>query len=1262
MRRSFMKRFVWSGATFVSLVSALLAQGTWTWQQQCDSNEWRAICYDYDGCGYDQNNNPVHRYFNNWGLSQCSVSPGLPGPGSICIFPAGADALLNSNVDILSVGISDGAVFSWRSGTLTLRNPSDNSAGTLTNTGILRMVGYWYLERGLSGVLVNTGTLVHEDGSTYFNGASLRNSGTAELRAGNWYNHTGTNSLVNTGTLNKTTTGIFTISVPMQQQGATVNVQEGTLYLSASSNTHQNVSWSVASGATLVLQGTHTFSGTHTGWSVASGATLVLDGTHTFSGTHSSEIAGTLVQTYGTVQAGSEGATFNFTGTGYQWVRHTLNGGSAGLTNTGILRMVGYLERGLSGVLVNTGTLVHEDGSTYFNGASLRNSGTAELHAGYWYNNTGTNSLVNTGTLNKTTTNSFTITVPMQQQGATVNVQAGTLTLSADSNTHQNVSWSVASGATLVLGGTHTFSGTHTGWSVASGATLVLDGTHTFSGTHSSEIAGTLVQTYGTVQAGSEGATFNFTGTGYQWVRHTLNGGSAGLTNTGILRMVGYLERGLSGVLVNTGTLVHEDGSTYFNGASLRNSGTAELHAGYWYNNTGTNSLVNTGTLNKTTTNSFTITVPMQQQGATVNVQAGTLTLSADSNTHQNVSWSVASGATLVLGGTHTFSGTHTGWSVASGATLVLDGTHTFSGTHSSEIAGTLVQTYGTVQAGSEGATFNFTGTGYQWVRHTLNGGSAGLTNTGILRMVGYLERGLSGVLVNTGTLVHEDGSTYFNGASLRNSGTAELHAGYWYNNTGTNSLVNTGTLNKTTTNSFTITVPMQQQGATVNVQAGTLTLSADSNTHQNVSWSVASGATLVLGGTHTFSGTHTGWSVASGATLVLDGTHTFSGTHSSEIAGTLVQTYGTVQAGSEGATFNFTGTGYQWVRHTLNGGSAGLTNTGILRMVGYLERGLSGVLVNTGTLVHEDGSTYFNGASLRNSGTAEVRSGGWYDTTGANSLVNTGTLRKVSPDPNNPTSFTITVNTTNSGLIEVQNGTLSVSNLTQTAGEARIRRGATLSVSNPLAMQGGKLTGAGQLDGDLTNTAGTIAPGIDAPDQPDLNPLGILTINGNLTLGNNAVFEVELAGTDNSDPANPQYDQLIVGQSDYTRTVQLNGTLRVKARDGYTPATGDTFDILVRSGSWNRTGEFHTVEVDPDTLPCIAFEVQYLSDRVRLIARLTTDPDVNGDGCVDDADLLAVLFAFGQTGSNLAEDINCDQVVDDADLLSVLFAFGSGC
>ena len=52
---------------------------------------------------------------------------------------------------------------------------------------------------------------------------------------------------------------------------------------------------------------------------------------------------------------------------------------------------------------------------------------------------------------------------------------------------------------------------------------------------------------------------------------------------------------------------------------------------------------------------------------------------------------------------------------------------------------------------------------------------------------------------------------------------------------------------------------------------------------------------------------------------------------------------------------------------------------------------------------------------------------------------------------------------------------------------------------------------------------------------------------------------------------------------------------------------------------------------------------------------------DVNGDGCVDDADLLQVLFAFGASGSDPA-DVNNDGIVDDADLLIVLFNFGAGC
>lgn len=53
---------------------------------------------------------------------------------------------------------------------------------------------------------------------------------------------------------------------------------------------------------------------------------------------------------------------------------------------------------------------------------------------------------------------------------------------------------------------------------------------------------------------------------------------------------------------------------------------------------------------------------------------------------------------------------------------------------------------------------------------------------------------------------------------------------------------------------------------------------------------------------------------------------------------------------------------------------------------------------------------------------------------------------------------------------------------------------------------------------------------------------------------------------------------------------------------------------------------------------------------------------DVDNNGCVDDADLLAVLFAFGGTSKLDRADINCDGVVDDVDLLTMLFNFGAGC
>ncbi len=279
-----------------------------------------------------------------------------------------------------------------------------------------------------------------------FNGATLQNTGTLELQAGALRHNSGTNLIQNTGTLRKTTTSGFTISVPLQTQNATMEVQAGTLYLTGAGDYRHNTTWSVASGATLELSGSSS--------------------THTFTGTHSGAIAGFLGQTGGTVAAGSNGAVFNFTGNGFAWYAGTLNGGSAGLTNQGLLRVVANSGsyRYLSGLLVNSGTLVHHNNNVWFNGATLQNTGTLELQAGTLHHNSGTNLIQNTGTLRKTTTSGFTISVPLQTQNATMEVQAGTLYLTGAGDYRHNTTWSVASGATLELRVLHPHLHGHAQW------------------------------------------------------------------------------------------------------------------------------------------------------------------------------------------------------------------------------------------------------------------------------------------------------------------------------------------------------------------------------------------------------------------------------------------------------------------------------------------------------------------------------------------------------------------------------------------------------------------------------------------------------------------------------------------------------------------------------------------------------------------------------------------------------------------------------
>lgn len=100
-------------------------------------------------------------------------------------------------------------------------------------------------------------------------------------------------------------------------------------------------------------------------------------------------------------------------------------------------------------------------------------------------------------------------------------------------------------------------------------------------------------------------------------------------------------------------------------------------------------------------------------------------------------------------------------------------------------------------------------------------------------------------------------------------------------------------------------------------------------------------------------------------------------------------------------------------------------------------------------------------------------------------------------------------------------------------------------------------------------------------------------------------------------------------------------------------PAAGDPLPAMIPTGIPEYLLAF-------DISPLFTLQEIELGGSGEQDLVLAIPGDLNGDGCVDDADLLTVLFAFG--GSNPLADVNGDGIVDDADLLIVLFNFGNGC
>ncbi len=109
--------------------------------------------------------------------------------------------------------------------------------------------------------------------------------------------------------------------------------------------------------------------------------------------------------------------------------------------------------------------------------------------------------------------------------------------------------------------------------------------------------------------------------------------------------------------------------------------------------------------------------------------------------------------------------------------------------------------------------------------------------------------------------------------------------------------------------------------------------------------------------------------------------------------------------------------------------------------------------------------------------------------------------------------------------------------------GVIRLAEGATLTLNGSLQVSGGMLAGNGTFNGTIVSR-GTVSPGASA---------GSLRFLGSFTQQARGVIDLEVGGTD---PAT--FDRVNFGGA-----AQLDGVVRVRLIDGYTPASGESLALI---------------------------------------------------------------------------------------------------
>jgi len=627
--------------------------------------------------------------------------------------------------------------------------------------------------------------------------------------------------------------------------------------------------------------------------------------------------------------------------------------------------------------------------------------------------------------------------------------------------------------------------------SLDSAAALSLTGA-TFSIATTSTASNTLTLANGTLDVGGDltiSGLLTWTGGTLTGSGRTVVQGGMDIRTAGSKWLVGH-------TLVNTATATWVEGSLYTsNGATFANQAGATFDIQsddyLWDWGGAAPTFDNAGIIRKSGgAGASTFYDVVLDNSGQVEVHSGTLSLSGGGTSGGDVS--VMPDAVLVFaGGNYTLDASSSiggaGTVQFNGATVDIQGAYDVTGT--TEVSNGIARFANdlsipdlTLSAGTLDVAGEMTVSGlFAWTGGTLTGDGRTSAEGGLEIREASNKSLVGHTLVNAATTTWTEGPLYaHNGATFANQvgATFDIQSNdtFWDWSGAASTLENDGSIRRSGGNgTSTVDLALNNSGL-IEVQSGTLNLSGRGASSGD--FSVVGDAILAfVGGTHTLdtssSVSGAGTVQFNGATVEMRGTCDVTGTTevisgtlsipaTLTLSGTLTLAGGTLDVGG---ALTVSEDLFTWTGGTLTGSGRTLAQGG-LEIRGTADKILDGhTVVNPATATWAEGDLHtYNGATFTNEAgaTFDIQSDGilrnWSGA--ASNVDNAGTVRKSSGTG----TSTFAVVLSNSGLIEVQSGTLNLSGGGASSGDFVVGADATLMFSDGAYMLGASssVTGAG--------------------------------------------------------------------------------------------------------------------------------------------------------------------------------------------------------